>query len=250
MQTILSDANNAELEQDITSCEFLLKINSNAPHQNGNEIVDIENDNFDCRMQNFDSKHNASILHTAEAPLTCQVSVRSLPSCPSVKTDRRYASIEIDSSAKDSEDRFRFGWRLAYMPQTECWHGWLLKRSSGPIARWQRRWFELRRQPPPSLTMSKWSTKKVALIHYSHHQNRSTGDEQQHLDGYKWLEVTGVQREPALDCASGAALSIDTAGRGGRTQLMAASAAVAEAVVQMVARRLLVATCFAGLNQC
>jgi hypothetical protein len=186
----------------------------------------------------------------------CKDSIRYIthqndtPACPSEISDRCNATLNIDSSAKISADNCRFGWRLAYLPQTECWHGWLLKRSRGPLARWQRRWFELRRKPPPSLTMSKWSTRNVALIHYSHHPSRSTGDEQKHLDDYKWLEVTSIRREPALDCSSGAALSIDVAGRGGRTQLLAASTAEAEAVVQMVARRLLVAACFAGLDQC
>jgi hypothetical protein len=57
--------------------------------------------------------------------------------------------------------------------------------------------------------------------------------------------VTSVRREPGLDCASGAALSVEAAGRGGRTLLMAASAAEAEAVVRLVERRLLAAACVA-----
>ena len=128
----------------------------------------------------------------------------------------------------------RFGWRLDFLPQADCWRGWLLKRGRGPLASWQRRWFELRRRPPPAAAAAAGSLRSVEL----HYQPKRGGDCRPRPADEKRLEVAGVRREPGLDGPAGAVLSVDVPGRRGRTLLAAASAAEAEAVVRALGRRL------------
>jgi hypothetical protein len=131
---------------------------------------------------------------------------------------------------------------MAFLPQTDCWRGWLLKRSNAPIASWQPRWFELRRQPPPAAVAAAGRTPPgVAVLHYrARHHSDDRDPHLRHAAGAgveRRLEVAGVRREPGLDSAAGAVLSVDVPGRG-RTLLAAASAAEAEAAVRALARRL------------
>jgi hypothetical protein len=231
----------------IPPCEHSIDTICNITHQSGTNCVTFKHEFYVKGQEpNLDSKHLISNSRVANTKLKRLASSPLHPACSTTsrKLDCSDASSGIDSDANASADSRPFGWRLSYLPQTECWNGWLLKRSRGTIARWQRRWFELRRQPPPFLTKSRGSTKYAAVIYYSHHQIQSETHCKEHRPaGHKRLDVIGVRREPSLDCASGAALSVDAAGRVGRILLMAASAAEAEAVVWLMERRLLAASC-------
>ena len=111
--------------------------------------------------------------------------------------------------------------------QNDCWCGWLLKRTRGPFGSWRRRWFELRRQPS-SLPSAARSKRGTPLFYYAWAGGL----------GPRRLEVTGARREAGLDCAAGAVLSVEAAGRRGRTLLAAGSAAEAERIVRELTLRL------------
>jgi hypothetical protein len=139
----------------------------------------------------------------------------------------------------------RFGWHLDFQPQADCWRGWLLKRGRGPLASWQRRWFELRRQPTPPAVAAAGGSRIVAALHYSAERRVDSdgGPEQRRCrpaeTRWKRLDVAAVRREPGLDGAAGAVLSVDVPGRRGRTLLAALSAAEAEELVRALEWRLL-----------
>ena len=108
----------------------------------------------------------------------------------------------------------------------DCWCGWLHKRARGPFGSWQRRWFELRRQP--SFRAAAAAAPSTPLFYYG-----STAG-----GGPRRLEVTGARREAGLDSAAGAVLSVEAAGRRGRTLLAAGSVAEAERIVRELTLRL------------
>jgi hypothetical protein len=158
-------------------------------------------------------------------------------SAPTCAKQENAANCCVD---QNPEPNSAFGWRRAFLPQTDCWRGWLLKRSRATIPSWQRRWFELRRQPPPAVVMAGGGSRGVAVLHYRRHHSEDRNPRLGQGADQRWkrMEVAAARREPALDGPAGAVLSVDVPGRRGRTLLAAATAADAEEMARALARRL------------
>ena len=129
------------------------------------------------------------------------------------------------------------------------WRGWLFKRSRGPLGTWRRRWFEMRRLQSVftgSLTGDTDSIQSVALYYYR--PSRCSGEGSTRPQK---LDVVDAFRDEAMDCSVGAVLSVQVAGRQGRTLLAAESAADASRLLQMLDERLKgdFASSFVGTNR-
>ncbi len=187
----------------------------------------------------------AAPSHDVQDELMRIISSRVQPPALALDPKTEPADCGAASPKPDAIDALPFGWRTPFLPQIDCWSGWLLKRSRGPLASWKRRWFELCRQPPPAAVAAAGRTSNVALLQWeeppSGHAS-PTG-----AAGQRRLEVAGVRREPGLDGPAGAVLSVEVPGRRGRTLLAAASPAEAEAAVRALARRLRTAADLAPL---
>ena len=93
---------------------------------------------------------------------------------------------------------------------TSLWCGWLLKRSSGIVGRWQRRWFELRQEPGSPCG----SCEPRAVLQY-------TGRGSDGGEAVKRLELVTARRICEHDHAGRAGVAVGIAGRSGRVLLAA-----------------------------
>jgi hypothetical protein len=107
---------------------------------------------------------------------------------------------------------------------TVLWCGWLQKRSSGIVGRWQARWFELRQEPNPE----DGAGANRAVLQYT--GRGSSGSEEA-----KRLEITDARRDCGHDGAGRACLSVGAAGRGGRVLLGAVSDREAASLLSCIA---------------
>ena len=109
---------------------------------------------------------------------------------------------------------------------TVLWCGWLQKRSSGLVGRWQTRWFELRQEPISADGVSR--SRAVLQSTWRGSRDRS--------EAVKRLEITDARRDCGHDGAGRACLSVGAAGRwGGRVLLGAVSDREAASLLSCIA---------------
>jgi hypothetical protein len=110
-------------------------------------------------------------------------------------------------------------WRTCQI--TCLWCGWLLKRASNIVGRWQERWFELRRK-----VASDRSSAHCAVLQYTRRDRNGR-------DSVKQLTLVDARRE--YDPDGRACVSVSTAERRGRVLLAADSDRAAEELLVQIA---------------
>ena len=142
------------------------------------------------------------------------------PDVAEVKRKWRQQQISAQSKLNASVNS---SWRKS---QTSCvWCGWLSKRSSGILERWQPRWFELRQEPG-----SQWTSRAAlrAVLQY-------TGRGRDGREETKRLELVAARRICEHDSDGRVCLSVRVAGRTGHRVLAAGTEREARDLLACVA---------------
>ncbi len=134
-----------------------------------------------------------------------------------IKCKWRQRQISIQSKYSKPIDS---SWRTRQI--TCLWCGWLLKRASNIVGRWQERWFELHREAAADRASA-----HSAVLHYISHGREGA-------EAVKRLKLVNARREH--DWGERACVSVAIAGRRGRVLLAAPSdLAAADLLAQIAA---------------
>jgi hypothetical protein len=168
-------------------------------------------------------KRNSTLMTRSSSEPSSAASASNLSQEAAAEVKRRWRQGKI-SVIKAINCVVDSSWRTRQT--TVIWSGWLQKRSSGIVGRWQTRWFELRQEPITEYGLR--GHRHRAVLQY-------TGRGSDGGDEVKRLELIDARRDCEHDLAGCACLSVEVAGRSGHVLLGAGSDREAASLLSCIA---------------